>query len=212
MAEFHHWDFVDEFTAEQAAALILGIDPASLTEAEREKLKPVFSRIHDCYQNALNYYIADIDPQKESIREILVSKAIASALDSDIEPETWPKRKEITDFEQQKFTREALNQWLGKHRLKTRYKFIREDDFSITTSEKSGHWPWGNYNTKLLEHLEAAAKEFWADYKNDHMAAPMNKVVVHWLIENRKVSEVMAKAIASILRADGISPGPKKKS
>lgn len=70
-------------------------------------------------------------------------------------------------------------------------------------------WPWGAHETKLLRDLAAAAERFWAK-GYDPEKAPTNEKVVEWL-EGRGVSERNAKAIATILRADNIPHGPRRK-
>lgn len=82
-------------------------------------------------------------------------------------------------------------------------------DNKIIANEK---WPWGSYETKLLRHLEAAAREFWSTYNPDNTKAsiPTSKEVIKWLENTHKVSNVMAKAIASLLRPDNLPTGPRK--
>ena len=74
-----------------------------------------------------------------------------------------------------------------------------------------GCWPWGNHQTELLGHLEEAAREFWTGYdpQNAKATAPKNDTVISWLKE-RKVSDQMARAIATMLRADDLPTGPRK--
>jgi hypothetical protein len=73
-----------------------------------------------------------------------------------------------------------------------------------------GKWPWGAYETKLLRDLAEAAERFWVRYDPaDTTTAPTNEDVIAWL-EDRGVSNNLAKAIASILRAEGLPPGPRK--
>jgi hypothetical protein len=72
-------------------------------------------------------------------------------------------------------------------------------------------WPWGNHNTKDLEHLAAAAERFWKLYDpDDFTTAPTNKVVAEWLVTTRGVARDRANYMASILRADGIPDGPRR--
>ena len=79
-------------------------------------------------------------------------------------------------------------------------------------------WPWGNHHTELLGHLEAAAREFWTGYnpENAKATAPKSETVIDWLEarnvpgQKKKVSNQMAKAIASMLRPDDLPTGPRK--
>lgn len=74
--------------------------------------------------------------------------------------------------------------------------------------EPTKRWPWGSHHTEHLAHMEAAAKKFWTLYdKSDITTAPTNDMVAEWLQTQRNVSKDKAKAIASILRADGLPTG-----
>ena len=71
-------------------------------------------------------------------------------------------------------------------------------------------WPWGTHHTDMLGHLEAAARKWWAFYDPSQPdTAPTNDIVASWLHEERNVSKDKARAIASILRADGLRTGPR---
>ena len=79
--------------------------------------------------------------------------------------------------------------------------------------EKSlaGNWPWGSHHTEALGHLEAAALRWWKLYDpTEADTAPTNKQVSEWLQKERGLSQKMADAMASILRADGLPTGPRK--
>lgn len=75
----------------------------------------------------------------------------------------------------------------------------------------SGRWPWGTHHTELLGHLDAAARKFWTLYDPaDLSTAPTNEMVAEWLQEHRDVSKDKSRAIASILRPDGLPTGPRR--
>ena len=67
-------------------------------------------------------------------------------------------------------------------------------------------WPWGDYTTKRLDLIAAAVNEFWA-HRVDADLPPRNEDVEQWLIENHGVAQTTAKAIATIIRADGLPTG-----
>lgn len=76
-------------------------------------------------------------------------------------------------------------------------------------SEKASPWPWGSHRTKLLSHLDAAARRFWVNFDpSDSSTAPTNEQVSSWLQTNG-VSQRNADVMASILRADGLPTGPR---
>jgi hypothetical protein len=71
-------------------------------------------------------------------------------------------------------------------------------------------WPWGEHETKLLRTLADAAKRFWVNYApGEPDTAPTNAAVVQFL-EKNGVSGNIAKAMATILRADDLPAGRKK--
>ena len=72
-------------------------------------------------------------------------------------------------------------------------------------------WPWGKHHTKALGDLEVAARTLWTLYDpGDPSTAPTNEMVAEWLITERGVSRDRARAMASILRADGLPTGPRR--
>jgi hypothetical protein len=95
---------------------------------------------------------------------------------------------------------------------------IREgvpDGADIGSVERAGKargtapWPWGKHTTELLEHLAAAAKHWWKNFDpSDNTTAPTNNDVEQWLMA-RGVARRTAQVMATILRADGIPPGPR---
>lgn len=81
----------------------------------------------------------------------------------------------------------------------------------IGLNSSDGKWPWGEHTTNLLEHLSAAASEFWAGYdSNAKHNAPKSEVVRDWLID-RGVSKTAAEVMAQILRAEDVPQGPRTK-
>ena len=80
-----------------------------------------------------------------------------------------------------------------------------------TTEQQTSRWPWGNHHTETLGHLEAAARKWWALYDpSDLTTAPTNEMVSEWLQTDRGISREKARAIASMLRPDGLPTGPRK--
>jgi len=76
----------------------------------------------------------------------------------------------------------------------------------------SNKWPWGSYETKLLVMTAKAAERFWKNYDPSQPdTAPTNEQVIEWLNDNNVPSGRTAGAIASILRADNLKTGPRKK-
>jgi len=79
-------------------------------------------------------------------------------------------------------------------------------------NESGQKWPWGSHDTALLRLLAEAGK-FWKPTSEggnydptDPTTAPTNDQIVDWLAK-KKVSLNLAKAMATILRADDLPSG-----
>lgn len=111
---------------------------------------------------------------------------------------------------------ERRERWLSDvtryhfERLKSHGLLAAENDAEETTASIA-KWPWGNHHTDTLGHLEAAARKWWVLYDpSDLTTAPTNEMVIEWLRSERNVSREKARAIASMLRPDGLPTGPRK--
>lgn len=72
---------------------------------------------------------------------------------------------------------------------------------------------WPRHETKNLKVLRLAAVKFWANYDpQEPETAPTNDRVVEWLISEHKTGRSTAECMATILRADGLKPGPRSKN
>ena len=70
-------------------------------------------------------------------------------------------------------------------------------------------WPWGNHETELLRHLDAAGAIWKTKYDPKFPAtAPTNDDIERFL-EQRGVSVRVRQVMAQILRADGLRSGPR---
>lgn len=88
---------------------------------------------------------------------------------------------------------------------------LPEIDEHIQGGEKASRWPWGAHHTEYLGHLEAAARKWWNLYDpSDPTTAPTNEMVADWLQSDRNLSREKARAIASMLRPDGLPTGPRR--
>lgn len=77
-------------------------------------------------------------------------------------------------------------------------------------TKPSGGWPWGDYETLLLRHLDAAVRRYWVNYNpNDPTTANTKPVVVEWLKKECGCTQNQAEAIDLILRPKDLKPGPR---
>lgn len=146
--------------------------------------------------------------------DFLISKTDAQTLASRLWGEFFG-----SDFgEGEPFPVDAYKTWKG---FAVEVDETRKLDGEVTANRQAtnldpkpsdgSRWPWGNHHTELLGHLEAAATRFWVNHDpTDNTTAPTNQIVSDWLQSERKLSRMMADAIASMLRADGLPTGPRK--
>jgi hypothetical protein len=81
----------------------------------------------------------------------------------------------------------------------------------VGAADETSSWPWGSHHTLLLGHLRDAGIQWWSTFDpDDPSTAPTKEDVVRWLLQ-RGVSERPAEYIATILRADGLPHGPRRK-
>ena len=210
MEDLSNWDFANDFTGEQAAALICGIDP-SQTEYSRGKADPIYQRMRQCYETAwLEVDIANDVPRPERLVDMTLASLARDQSGRDHLMEMLCAGDPGTKFEKRHFGRQEISRWLKANGLKSVYKFDHELA-DTSPMAKVGKWPWGDHHTVILGHLEAAARRFWTNYDpDDNTTAHTNAEVSEWLLNERGVSKNMANAIASILRADGLPTGPRK--
>lgn len=133
MADLSKWDFATDFTGEESASLIAGIDPARY-ELEREMIAPVFGRIANAYELACQHYKSihvdgtNRDPETNFPNQALVSSKMRERADcagddkSKVEFGNWLVT-ERSDFERQRFSRTQLADWLNAIGLPSVYSF-----------------------------------------------------------------------------------------
>jgi hypothetical protein len=216
MTDLTHWDYETDFTAEQVAALIVGVAPED-SHGARTKMAPVLRRLEKAYLAALDKCLERFLPWVEpTARPAYSPEELTGRLIADVEKSA--KRSPDTHdlFERvdaargglldDLFPRQNVVNWLAATGLRSVYRF--EAPLLPTDSHRSGRWPWGDHHTKALGHLETAARQWWSSFDPEQPdTAPTNKDVSEWLIDKLGLSEKMADAIASILRADDLKPG-----
>lgn len=216
MMNLSHWDFAEQFVGFDAAALILGIEPAEASD-EQGRIGPVIARMKKCYENARSV-IADVQRQngtradfkKYLSPEELLSKGLMLRVTDPLSGmDEWLNDAKFFSFDKQEFSRDELARWLSAIAIKSAYRFDLKQPGAA--QDTLGRWPWGGHHTELLGHLESAARRFWVNYDpSDTTTAPTKVTVSNWLKTERKVSGQMADAIASMLRPDDLPTGPRR--
>ena len=223
MADLTHWDFAENFSAYDAAALILGLEPRD-SDTEEWRVRVVTDRMRLHYKYALYRIFSSTigDPIEYSESQAINAQITLSSVKADeLHHRCWLYGEETTlsdwldnnrqnDFENQEFARHTIARWLDAIGLKSAYLFDRK--LGNRDTKLVGRWPWGNHHTELLGHLEAAARRYWGGNYDpaDATTAPTNATVSEWLQTERKISKTMADSTASMLRPDGLPTGPRK--
>ena len=221
MADLSHWDFAENFSGYDASALVLGLEPTE-SRNEQQRIQVVKARMERDYDQHLNLLLyeqveiekpdGDFDPKKY-VGLVSVESTELSSLSllrgADTPLNEWIFDSEKTRFEKQFFERYSIVRWIKSIGMKSVYRFDLSPCDVIQNIPS--RWPWGYHNTKLLGHLEDAAREFWLKYdpQNQKLTAPKRDEVINWL-KARNVSNQMATAIATILRPDDLPNGPRK--
>lgn len=208
MTDLTVYDFKDTFDLHEAAALIGGLDPRQRGPGGEiigiDAVKPILDRII----NELNELISILFFEHIKPHQLRTMKLEAAMKRAESDPDSFeysfPENLRLI-----RFSRQELARWLAFHGLKSEYQFEKTPAGAKTATV--GRWSWGNYHTKDLGYLEAAALKWWANYDpNDPTTAPTNDVVSAWLQKEFGISTEKARAIASILRADGLRTGPRR--
>lgn len=95
------------------------------------------------------------------------------------------------------------------------FPFASSDFASEDGASPQGAPRWPSHDTQKLTALRMAAVRFWSNYdQSDSSTAHKNEEVSEWLQTQYKglIEKTLADSMATILRADGLKPGPRKKS
>jgi hypothetical protein len=143
MADLSHWDFADEFTAQEAASLILGVDP--MIDGEAVRAKPIFEKLRSCYHSAWGYWHTRCDGNFElnehvTLPDIAIqSVTMASYGGMFVRHGFTEKGKEFfcrwvgwetsedgefSGFLHQRYSRQELSRWLKALGLSSAYQFV----------------------------------------------------------------------------------------
>jgi hypothetical protein len=143
----YHWNLTEEFSASQAASLMVGIDP-SRPYSDWWLSKPVSERIKNSYEDTLKKCLDNLDefnpegikPFKQvgkeiySIKLIEILNSACAAKDESIFSE-W-HFSGSSNLVKQKFSRLELSRWLTENNIPAAYSF-HISDRPPPTSERS---------------------------------------------------------------------------
>ena len=146
MTDLSHWNFATTFTGQQAAALILGLDPSETENLQ--KIQPVLDRMKSCYAAAQRYHRLSTVPEGKPINpphtmleswSILVLECpFGDSYDDGENLREWLDSDDAV-FSDQTFSREQLSRWLKAINAKSVYQFLSDTPLraELETSTKS---------------------------------------------------------------------------
>ena len=141
MADLSHWDVATEFTADEAAALILGVDLA-LHGCVQITNNPVYAHMSKCYAARKRHLLPDeSDGEESEVIEpafMLSSKEMEAALnilgyDDEGPLVDWLFKDKRSAFDSQHFTRAELARWVSVVGISSKYPFIVAVDMGEQT-------------------------------------------------------------------------------
>jgi hypothetical protein len=119
------------------------------------------------------------------------------------------------DFESQTFSSTEMHRWLQAVGIRPIYWFGPSVRVKSSQDRNPSPSEWPPFQTRYLRALKMAAWKWQADYDRSIASAPLNVDIVTYLrttcamAVGCKISESLAKDMATILRADGLTKGPR---
>lgn len=211
MTDLSHWDWADNFTASEAAALFLGIEPTG-QESERYRIEPILARMTIAHDKARDWYknkINEAQPEEEfNVDEMLVSIGMKRRWDDDSNTKSsffqWLAGKHA-DIELQRFDRNELSLWANKIQMKSLYRFQTVDAGETETLDTREQF-------ELPNELDAANIAFRAVFKGygDKSKTFKNRLIDYLKNYSHKFSEEAIQRIATVANPKK-EPGRRKR-
>lgn len=204
-----HWKSVQEFTIEQAALLLAGIDPFDFSEG-LEKVKKIN---HPRWKYAFGYALS----LETAIRRGVLSPVICFSHYFDDYNNDWVTRK--IDFNDRDYqisykltiiTRNSLNQWVLNEGVSlvlpiSAKKIVPPimSDTDIIANHQNSVKELPNHMKHYSEGLELTQEiidQFWSTYDQENkQTAPTKDEIINYLID-KGVSKNLAEAVDMVLR------------
>lgn len=223
MTDLSHWDFAKDFSGQEAAALIVGIEPGTeiattyqhqeVARKNRTRISPVISRMRDCYAQAWFSYEYLLSPltdkprpfESEELHSVEMQRLFSRTIPGDMKSEqafdAWMMDKDQTDFENQRFTRDELSRWLSAIGVKPAYQFCRETQIEEPAASPLDKPLGSRERTSYLNIIGAMLAQLTAGKANDTTVitqAVTDYGTKHGISE-RKLQEVFAAAKRSLV-------------
>lgn len=151
MENLTHWDFVENFSGFDAAALILGIEPRESEDDDDSRIRLVIDRMElhynhalkRHYQEAFNLNSADFQDTEADrpfeLESVQMNEMRRQSYPADEENpfSGWLSSEHQSQFGYQMFSRQAIADWLVANKLNSIYQF-KLGQSSVDT-EATGH-------------------------------------------------------------------------
>lgn len=144
MTDLSHWVFAKDFTAHEAAYLILGADPSKDTGLDSQSSRHVFERMREAYEGALenlkfqffvepcisDSWFDEGEHERMSAKATLISVKIESLSENfqngdEVSTTAWLEQGS-NDFREQRFSRSELARWIADNQFVTHYPFTQK--------------------------------------------------------------------------------------
>lgn len=214
-ADFGHWAKLDYWTLEEGVALCFGRSPKAVNrksiEPERD-VSPFAKQFMDALEIAARARAMD-QIADSNIPGFFIAWAKRMELPFPAEMEALvAKRAPIMDWQAACAQWQAnSNQWQEAHgKAMARISELEQELVAVRATPPT-NWPWGSFETARLRRLAGAVQKFWVNYDPaEPDTAPTNPQIAGWL-EEQGESPNIAEAMATILRADDLKSGRRRK-
>lgn len=142
MIDIQQCNLESEFTAANAAALILGVDQEKAADNEKELYEKLLACMRECHESAVSYFIDCLEEMTtlNPPPRILVSTGLQFRVKLlwTESADFWLENEEkYIGFENQKFTRNELDRWLSAIGLASSYPFVPSKTSTTEVVEKT---------------------------------------------------------------------------
>ncbi|WP_460588957.1 hypothetical protein [Haliea atlantica] len=215
--DLQHWKPVAEFTVEQAALLMAGIDPWEIETTEAAK-----EQSHPRWKKAATHSLAIV----AAIRQGLIIPVICRGWYGDYDHGPQLRTIKHSDREWEispqhtVITRASLESWIANHAVpifrppRQRMPVSTENTPKpepITIDVEPLTLPYQGHRSEGLEFVDEAVEQLWSTFDPDDPAtAPTQKEVIEFL-RSKGATVNMAEAVNLVLRPRNLVRGGAKK-
>ena len=217
MVDLSHWDFAEYFSGHEAAALMLGLEPTTVSEDQKRRVKVVVDRMRLHYQNAIDIRPWDfpggilenqvgngtdcnliilISFDMEELHQVYSLQG-ADAPRFEVE---WFSNPGLVRFESQRFSRKQISNWLGVIGMVSLYPFERSGvKLGATHTDQSEVDP---SDMPLELDIANIAYRAVTNGYGDPMATPRSRLVAYVKEHFVELKPDTVKRIATIANPD----------